>query len=85
MMTKHYCKRCFKAVVDPNATDTQLLMSPEGMFCSCCEETASIVAAYFKYGEHTVTPDGKHIVGESRHVGVNPDYSFWGFSYPYAE
>lgn len=84
-MTKHYCKRCFKSVVDSTASDKFLLMSGEKMKCPCCGQVNFLVAEYFKYGEHSVTDDGKHIIGSARHVGVNPNYSFFENSYPYAD
>ena len=85
MMTKHWCKKCFKSVVDDTASDRFLLMSSDDMICPSCGRKGPVVAEYFKYGEHTVTEDGKHIVGAARHVGVNPNYSCWGDTYPYAE
>lgn len=85
MMTKNYCKKCFRAVVDPTASDKFLLMSESELRCPSCGQTRQLVAAYFKYGEHVVKDDGIHFVGEARHVGVNPNYSFFENSYPYAD
>ena len=85
MMTKNYCKKCFRAVVDPTASDKHLLMSGHKLKCPSCGQIEELVGAYFKYGEHTVTADGHHFVGEARHVGVNPNYSFFNNSYPYAD
>ena len=85
MMTKHWCKTCFRAVVDDTARDRFLLMSSDDMICPSCGSRGPVVAEYFKYGEHTVTADGKHIIGSARHVGVNPNYSFFENSYPYAD
>lgn len=84
-MTMHYCKSCFKSVMDSTASDKFLLMSGEKMKCHACGQMKFLVVEYFKYGEHTVTDDGKHIVGSARHVGVNPNYSFFENSYPYAD
>lgn len=84
-MTKHYCKRCFKSVIDRTASDRFLLMSGEKMKCPSCGQVNYLVAAYFKWGEHIVTPDGKDIVGSARHVGINPNYSHFENNYPYAE
>lgn len=85
MITKHYCKKCFKTVVDDTAQDKYLFMSSDDMICESCGRKGAVVARYFKWCEHTVTPDGKHIEGASRHVGVNPNYSHFTFSYPYAD
>lgn len=85
MMTKHYCKSCYKGVVAPLASDKHLLMTSEKMLCPCCGRTDYLVAAHFSWGEHTVTDDGKHVVAAARHVGVNPNYSFFENSYPYAD
>ena len=84
-MTKHYCKKCFKSVVDSTASDKFLLMSGEEMRCPSCGQMNLLVAEYFKYGEHTVTDDDKHIIGSARHVGINSNYSFFENSYPYAD
>ena len=84
-MTKHYCKECFKTIVDRTAPDKFLLMSADGMICECCGKKRSVVAEYFKYGEPQVTSDGKRMKSAARHVGVNPNYSFFENSYPYAD
>ena len=85
MMTKHYCKSCFRSIVDDKAPDEHMLMSPDNLKCEACGKPGSVVAEYFKWGEHKVTADRKHIKGAARHVGVNPNYSCWGDTYPYAE
>ena len=82
-MIKHYCKDCFKATIDPCASDKLLLLSGEDKICPCCRKLKPIVAAYYKFGEHEVTIDGKHIKDECKHVGVNKDYCPWSDSYPY--
>lgn len=84
-MTKHWCKNCFKSVVDDTASDNFLLMTKESLCCPCCGKISPLVAAYFSYGEQQVTTDGKYVVNRSRHVGVNPNYSFFENSYPYAD
>lgn len=84
-MNKHYCKRCFKTVVDSAAPDSFLLMSAEKVKCPSCGNIDRVVSVYFKYGEHTVTQDGSKIIGQARHVGINPNYSFFNNSYPYAD
>lgn len=84
-MEYNVCKRCFKSLVDQTASDKLLLMSGDDMICPTCNKRGPVVGYYFKFGEHTVTPDGKHVVGEARHVGVNPNYSFFENSYPYAD
>ena len=85
MLTKIYCKECFKSLVDPTASDRILLMSSREKECACCRKVKPVVVEYFKWGEHIVTDDGTHLVGEARHVGVNPNYSFFENSYPYAD
>ena len=85
MTTKHYCKKCFRAGVDQLASDRHLLMSNGPRKCEGCSQFVPVVLVYYKYGEHTVTEDGMHVVGAARHVGVNPEYSHWGNTYPYAE
>ena len=85
VLTNNYCKDCFKSVVDDTAPDIFLLMSGDDMTCPCCGKKGPVVGHYFKFGEHKVTSDGKHIVGEPRYVGINPNYSPWGKSYPYAD
>lgn len=85
LIKENYCKECFRSIVDNTASDLFLYMSPDNVKCTSCGKVGSVVGHYFKFGEHTVTKDGKHIVGEARHVGVNPDYSPWGFCYPYAD
>ena len=77
MMTKNWCKECFKAVVDDTAKDRFLLMSKDEVTCPSCGKTARVVCAYFKYGEHTVTPDGLRIEDAARHVGVDMNKSYW--------
>lgn len=84
-MAHNFCKKCFKSIVDDTASDFQLLMSGDDMVCPSCGKRGPVVGYYFKYGEHRVTPDGKHIIGEARYVGVNPNYSFFNNSYPYAD
>ena len=85
MMTKHWCKRCFKAVVECTASDRFLLMTNRDYVCPCCGNVGPVVAEFFKYGEQEVTSDGLHVVNVSRHVGVNPNYTFWGSCYPYED
>lgn len=85
-MTKHWCKNCFKAVVDDTASDKFLLMSSGEQKCPSCGQIKPLVMAYFKYGEHTVTDDGKRIVEGVKHLGVNPNYNCWdSYSYPYKD
>jgi hypothetical protein len=78
MMFKRWCKRCFLAVVDDTASDKQLLMTAEKSKCPSCGNFDYIVSYYFKYGEHCVTDDGKRIAKGSKHLGLNPNYSYWG-------
>ena len=78
MINKHYCKRCYRSSVDGTADDRYLLMSGDNFQCPLCRSVGPVVSYYFKYGEQRVKPDGKHLVGASRHVGVNPNYSFFG-------
>lgn len=76
-MTKHYCKKCFKTIVDRTASDKFLLTSGDDMICECCGKKGSVVAEYFKYGEPQVTPDGKRMKCAAKHIGVDPNYSIW--------
>ena len=85
MMTKHYCKHCFRAMVDDCASDKSLLMTEESAKCPYCGSFEPLVCVFFKWGEQEVTADGKRVISAARHVGVNPNYSFWGNCYPYAD
>lgn len=84
-MSKNYCKTCFRAVVDGTAHDNYLWMTGEPMKCPLCEQVKPLVGYYFKYGERRVKDDGKHLVGQSKHVGVNPNYTFFAPCSPYPE
>ena len=77
MMTKNWCKECFRAVVDDTAQDRFLLMSPEAVVCPSCGKVEHVVIAYFKYGEHEVTPDGLRLVDAAKHIGVDLNESYW--------
>lgn len=83
-MTKHWCKECFKTVVDDTASDKYLLMQGEDKVCPSCGKFGPVVAQYFKYGELSVTEDGKRIIHSAKHVGVNPDYSYFSTTPVYA-
>ena len=85
MLTKNFCKSCFKSIVDSTASDKFLMMSGNKHLCPSCEQKKEVVASYFKYGEHVVTADGRHTTDQARYVGVNPNYTFWGKCYPYAD
>lgn len=77
MMTKHYCKKCFRAVVDPTAHDKFLLMSKDLKKCPSCGRLARLVCEYFKYGEHVVTDDGLHFDVPVKHIGIDLTKSYW--------
>lgn len=85
LIKESFCKKCFRSLVDNTASDKFLYMSGDNIKCTSCGKEGPIVGKYFKYGEHTVTEDGKHLVGEARHVGLNPNYSFFKNNYPYAD
>lgn len=84
MINKHWCKTCFKTVVDDTATDNYLLMSGPETICSSCGKQGPVVVTFFKYGEHRVTPEGR-ILSSARRLKVNPEYSYWGSEPPYVE
>ena len=74
----HYCKKCFRGLHGKFISNSFLLMSARNERCDNCEKiNEPVVLQYFPFGEHIVTPDGKHLVSSSRHVGINPDYSFF--------
>ena len=83
MMVKHWCKTCFKAVVDDTASDKFILMSGKAQKCPSCGQIKPLVMAYFKYGEHTVSPEGTRIEDLAPHQGINPNFSYWGTEAPY--
>lgn len=78
-MTKNWCKRCFKAVVDDTAADRFLLLSKDVVKCPSCGSMDRVVVAYFKYGEHEVTDDGLRIKDAARHIGVDLEKSYWDY------
>ena len=84
MINKHWCKTCFKSVVDDTATDRYLLMSGPDAVCSSCGRKGPVVVTFFKYGEHSVDETGR-VKSSARHVGVNPEFSYWGGQSIYAE
>ena len=84
MIHPRLCRECFKKGYDDTASDKFLLLSGNLSECEFCRQQKHIVAKYFKYGEHEVTPDGMRIVDNVKHLGVNPNYSCWGPDrYPY--
>ena len=82
----HYCKRCFKGLHGNFISDKVLLMSGQNERCHNCARTDEpVVVEYFRFGEHTVTSDGKHVIGSSKHAGINPEYTFFGKEPLYAK
>lgn len=77
MAASHYCKECFKGLRGKHISDKFILMSENNGFCDSCERSdRPVVVYYFKYGEQT-TEDCKRLAKGPRHVGINPDYSFF--------
>ena len=79
------CRDCFRVSVDDTAADRFLLLSKEECMCDVCHKPKHIVVQYFKYGEHEVTENGRRIKNAAKHVGLNPNYSFWNDESPYKE
>lgn len=77
MITKNWCKKCFKSVVDDTAADRFLLMSKDIVKCPSCGRMDRVVVKYYKYGEHEVTPDGLRNADAARHIGVDMNKSYW--------
>lgn len=77
------CRECFKKGYDDTAKDQFLLLSKDNYVCEFCKTEKPLVVRYFKWGEHTTTADGKRVKDAVRHLGVNPNYSCWGDTYPY--
>ena len=84
-MLNYYCKTCFKGLNGSFIPDCSLLMSKEDAVCDNCRAEEPVVLYYFKYGEQKVTSDGKRFVDRSKHVGVTPNYSFFGNTSLYPE
>ena len=85
-MNKKWCKHCFTLYVDKLASDKHLLLTSDKHKCPECGHIEHLVTEYFKYGGHEVTENGKKMKGvSSRHLGVNPNYSFFENCYPYAD
>lgn len=61
MLNKNMCRECFKLYIDPLATDSFLLLGKFPKKCDGCGREKKVVVTYFKYGEHTVTPDGNYL------------------------
>ena len=76
-MTKNWCKRCFKTVVDDTAPDRFLLLSKDIVKCPSCGQMDRVVVQYYKYGEHEVTPDGRFHVEKVKHIGLDPNFKYW--------
>ena len=77
------CKECFRNSHDKTASDKFMLLGKDVERCTNCNNVTHLVVDFFKFGEHSVTDDGLHIVGSARYVGLNPNYSCWSNQSPF--
>ena len=79
------CRDCFQIGYDDTAPNQQLLLSRDERECLSCRKQKRVVVAFFKYGELSTTEDSTRVKGVAKHVGVNPNYSYWSNESPFAQ
>lgn len=77
------CRDCFQIGYDDTAKNRFLLLSADEKECQFCRRQKRVVVEFFKYGEMESTDDSTVVKGRARHLGLNPNYSYWSNECPF--